>query len=214
MSDNRSAMIIPQERKGWIQRGLLLEWFTIGWMIVEGTVALASGVRAHSITLVAFGADSGIELLSGVVLLWRLDVEFRRGSSFSESTEKLAAKIAAALLIALSLYVVVSAIFGIVFRLQQEFSLPGLVVAALAIPTMYWLSRSKLDVAGKIGSRALRADAAESIACGWLSLVVVVGLCAQLAFRAWWVDSVTSLVIVYFLVREAREAWAGENCCA
>ena len=207
-------MLIPQEeRREWIQRGLLLEWFTIGWMIVEGGVALASGIRAHSLTLVAFGADSAIELLSGTVLLWRLDVELRREELFSEATERLAAKIAAALLVALSLYVAASAIVGIIFRAQQEFSLPGLVIAALAIPTMYWLSRSKLHVAGKIGSRALRADAAESIACGWLSLVVVLGLCAQLAFRVWWVDGVTSLVIVYFLVREAREAWEGEDCC-
>lgn len=206
-------MLIPQERRAWIQRGLLLEWFTIAWMIVEGGIALVSGIRAHSITLVAFGADSGIELLSGAVLLWRLDVELRRGELFAEATEKLAARIAATLLIALSLYVVISAIVGIIFRTQQEFSLPGLVVAALAIPTMYWLSRSKLHVAEKIDSRALRADAAESIACGWLSLVVVLGLCAQLAFRAWWVDSVTSLVIVYFLVREALEAWVGDDCC-
>lgn len=86
-------------------------------------------------------------------------------------------------------------------------------VALVAIPVMYWLSRSKLRVAEKIGSRALRADAVEAITCEWLSLVVVVGLAAQFLFHAWWIDGVTSLAIVMFLIREGREAWEGDDCC-
>jgi divalent metal cation (Fe/Co/Zn/Cd) transporter len=78
---------------------------------------------------------------------------------------------------------------------------------------MYVLSRQKLAVAEQLGSRALRADAIESITCGWLSSVVVIGLLAQLAFRAWWVDSAASLAIVYFLIKEGREAWNGGECC-
>lgn len=74
------------------------------------------------------------------------------------------------------------------------------------------LAKRKLAVAGRIGSRALRADAVESITCGWLAFVVVVGLLVQLALGAW-VDSVTSLAILWFLIKEAREAWAGEACC-
>jgi divalent metal cation (Fe/Co/Zn/Cd) transporter len=77
---------------------------------------------------------------------------------------------------------------------------------------MYLLAKRKIAVAAKIGSRALRADAMESITCGWLSFVVVAGLLAQLALGAWWIDSITSLAIVYFLVKEGREAWAVEEC--
>jgi hypothetical protein len=86
-------------------------------------------------------------------------------------------------------------------------------VTVLAIPVMYLLAKRKLAVAGRIGSRALRADAVESITCGWLAFVVVVGLLVQLALGAWWVDSVTSLAILWFFIKEAREAWAGEACC-
>ena len=78
---------------------------------------------------------------------------------------------------------------------------------------MYVLSRQKLALAEQLGSRALRADAIESITCGWLSFVVVIGLLAQLALGAWWVDSVASLAIVYFLIKEGREAWTGDGCC-
>jgi len=75
------------------------------------------------------------------------------------------------------------------------------------------LARRKIAIATQLGSRAMRADAAESITCGWLSLVVVVGLVADLMLGAWWVDAVTSLVIVGFVVKEAREAWSCEDCC-
>ena len=77
------------------------------------------------------------------------------------------------------------------------------------MPVMYFLARAKIRVADRIGSRALRADAVESIACGYLAAIVLVGLIAQWLFGAWWIDSVASLVIVVFVVKEARETWVG-----
>ncbi len=76
------------------------------------------------------------------------------------------------------------------------------------------LARRKITIATQLGSRAMRADAVESITCGWLSLVVVVGLIADLLLGAWWVDAVTSLAIVWFVIKEGREAWRGEDCCS
>ncbi len=76
---------------------------------------------------------------------------------------------------------------------------------------MYMLARAKMRVADQIDSRALRADAVESIACGYLAAVVFVGLLAQLLIGTWWIDSVTALAIVWFLIKEGREAWRGEN---
>ena len=94
-----------------------------------------------------------------------------------------------------------------------EFSVHGVLVATVAMPIKYVLARRKLDVASQLGSRAMRADAIESITCGWLSLVVVVGLLANWLFGAWWID-VTSLGIVWFVVKEARKAWSGEGGCS
>ena len=92
-----------------------------------------------------------------------------------------------------------------------ELSWPGLLVSLAAIPIMWLLSRRKLRIAAALGSRALRADAVESITCGWLSFVVLIGLLAQRALGAWWVDAVTSLVIVGLLLKEGREAWKAEE---
>lgn len=207
--------VAEKSRRTAVQGAFVLEWFTAGWMCIEAAVALASGVVAHSITLVAFGADSIIELLSAGVLIWRLDVELRQGRDFFEHAERRAARIGGALLGALAVYIMATSIWSLLHRTGESFSLPGLVLAVAAIPIMYILSKRKLLIASEIGSRALRADAIESITCGYLSVIVLVGLLAQLLLRAWWVDAVTSLAIVYFVAKEAREAWLDEDCgCA
>jgi divalent metal cation (Fe/Co/Zn/Cd) transporter len=194
-----------------IRAAFRLEWFTVGWMVVEAAVALASGVTAGSISLIAFGVDSQIELASAGVLIWRLNVELRRGQSVAEEAERTASRIGGALLFALAAYIVMAAGWSLSTRQGAEFSWPGLSVSLAAIPIMWLLSRRKLRVAEALGSRALRADAVESITCGWLSFVVLIGLLTQLALGAWWVDAATSLVIVWLLVKEGREAWAGEG---
>jgi divalent metal cation (Fe/Co/Zn/Cd) transporter len=203
---------VAQVRQDLVRQAFWLEWITIGWMTIEAAVAIASGLAAHSLTLLAFGVDSVIELVSAGVLIWRLAVELRHGQALSEHAERTASRIGGGLLFALAAYVVASAAWGLWTREGQEFSWPGLAVTTAAIPIMYVLARRKLAVADQLASRALRADAVESITCGWLSFVAVLGLLAQLAFGAWWIDQATSLVIVWFLVKEGREAWNAEGC--
>jgi divalent metal cation (Fe/Co/Zn/Cd) transporter len=201
------------DRTPLIREAFRLEWLTIGWMVIEAVVALAAGIAAGSLVLVAFGLDSVIELISAGVLMWRLSVELRHGQAFSEGAERIASRIGGALLLALAAYVVIAAAWNLWTRQAEAFSWPGLIVTALAIPIMRYLARRKLALAEKLGSRALRADAVEAITCGWLSFVAVVSLAAQAVLGFWWIDSVGSLAIVWFLVKEGREAWTGE-CCA
>ncbi len=201
------------QRAALVRRAFRLEYATVAWMVVEAAVAIGSGVAAGSVSLCAFGIDSLIELASAGTLIWRLTVELRRGQAFAEAAERRASRIAGVLLFALACYVVVAAGWKLWTRSGEEFSWPGLVVALLAMPIMYLLARRKLAVAAALGSRAMRADAIESVTCGWLSLIVVAGLLVQALTGAWWVDAATSLGIVFFVVREGREAWRGEACC-
>jgi divalent metal cation (Fe/Co/Zn/Cd) transporter len=208
-----SVVASSPDRTILIQHAFRLEWLTVGWMIIEAGVAIGAGVAAGSLTLTAFGLDSVIELASAGVLIWRLTVELRSGQSFSEKVERRASRIAGGLLFALAAYIVLGAGWGLWTQHKMAFSLPGLIIAAVAMPIMYLLARRKLAIAGQIGSRAMRADAVESITCGWLSAVVVVGLLADVLLHAWWIDPVASLGILWFVLREAREAWSGEDCC-
>ena len=199
-------------RASLVREAFRLEYLAVGWMAVEAGVAINSGIAAHSIALLAFGIDSLIELVSAGVLIWRLVIELRRGRSLAESAERSASRIGAVLLMALAAYVVAAAGWRMWMRQTAMFAWPGLVVGIAAMPIMWLLSRRKLRLAHELDSRALRTDAVESIACGWLSFVVVIGLVGQLALGAWWIDSMVSLAVVWLLVKEGREAWAGDEC--
>jgi divalent metal cation (Fe/Co/Zn/Cd) transporter len=189
-----------------VRQAFFLEYVTLAWMVIETAVAIGAGFAARSITLLAFGIDSVIELTSAAVLIWRLSIELQHGQSFGESAERVARRIGAALLFALAAYVVATAGWSLLTRQGASFSWPGLFISVAAIPVMWVLSRRKLRIAEALGSQALRTDAVESITCGWLSIVVVIGLLAQLVLGTWWVDSVISLAIVWLLVKEGWEA--------
>jgi len=207
------------ERVSLIRRAVLVEWLTISWMTVESAVAIWSGIIARSVSLTAFGLDSVIEMTSACVLIWRLNWELGHDCTDEEECQHLdrvelrASRIAALLLVAVCIYVVVEAGSKLWNRSGETFSIAGLAVAVVAIPVMLWLSAAKRRLGATLQSGSLSADAAQGVACWYLAVIVIVGLLAQRLFGLWWVDGIGSLVIVAFLLREAREAWAGSRCC-
>lgn len=196
-----------------VRRAFRLEAVTLAWLAIETSVGIAAGMAADSTSLFAFGLDSAIELLSAGVLIWRLRVELQHGRVFSERAEYVAARIAGALLLALAAYVVASAAEALWSGHGQAFSVAGLTITAAAIPVMYVLGTRKLDVARQIASRALRADAVESITCLYMAAIVLVGQAVQALTGWWWIDAVAALGIVWFVAREGLEAWRGEDAC-
>ena len=207
-------LVLPPrpDRLPLIREAFRLEWLTIGWMTIEAAVSIGAGISAGSLVVLAFGLDSLIELASAGVLMWRLSVELRHGRRFSERAELIASRIGGALLFALAAYVTVASLWRLYTGVGEAFSWPGFIVALIAIPAMRYLAYRKIAIAEKIGSRALRADAMEAVTCGWLSFVVVISLAAQWLTGAWWIEGAGSLAIVWFLVKEGREAWSGDDC--
>jgi divalent metal cation (Fe/Co/Zn/Cd) transporter len=195
---------------------LRLETWTIAWMVVEASVSIGAGIAAGSLLLVAFGADSIIELISGCVLYWRLRHEYRgdhRSEASLEALERRTGKIAGYLLYALSAYVVAQAVWGLMRQHEAETSLLGMAVAVVAAVGMPILAKAKIRVADRIDSPALRADAMETFTCGYLSWVLLGGLVANALLHWWWLDSVASLLVVPLLLREAKEAITGHCSC-
>jgi divalent metal cation (Fe/Co/Zn/Cd) transporter len=179
---------------------------------MEAVVSVEAGLYAGSVLLIAFGADSLIELISALVLLWRLRRETSAGPDDEIAVtriERRAASIAGVLLYILAVSVGIEAIVSLFHHHAAARSGPGLVVATMAAVGMPLLANAKLRVADQIGSRALRADAAEAITCGYLAWVLLAGLVANNVFRWWWLDGAAALILVPFLLREAREAVRG-----
>lgn len=199
-----------------LRAGLRLEAVSIAWMVIEAVVSVGAGIAAGSLLLVAFGADSVIELISAALLFWRLRQQMRGRLSDEtalEAVEQRTLRTAGFLLYALSLYVVAQAAYGLTHRHRAEMSWPGIAVAVVAAFGMPLLARAKLRVANQIDSRALRADAMEAFTCGFLSWALLAGLAANAVLHWWWLDSAAALAIVPLLVKEGREAVSGECQC-
>lgn len=200
-----------------VRLGVWIELVTIGWMLVEATVALGVGFATRSVSLQGFGIDSIIELLAGGILLWRLTIEQRGGTLVRiEQAEQRASYVTAVGLFALAVYIIGDSVLTFVTRTQPEASWwgVGLAVAAAIIMPVLW--QRKLRVARRIGSAALKADAACSVTCAYMSLTLLAGLLLNRFFGWWWADPLAGLALVYFIVREGREAWhearTGESC--
>lgn len=201
-------------RIGALRRGLRVEGISIAWMVVEAVVAIGVGITARSGAALAFGVDSLIELGAGGVLVWRLRAEFSGQDGDDLNTiERKAGRTVGAALFALAAYVVLQSLATLVLRIEPKPSLVGIGLALVALVGMPILARVKRHVAESINSSALRGDAACSITCAYLAATLLGGLALNALFGWWWADPVAGLGIVYFLIREAREAWSGDDCC-
>ncbi len=181
----------------------LLQWFTLGWMMVECGGSLLAAAQAHSVALLAFGSDSLIEMLSAIVVLLQFRPRFNLKKAHADRT-------AAVLLFALAVAVV--GIAALARTTSMETSWLGIGVTAVALvvmPALAWLKRKQ---ARKMNNRALAADATQSATCAYLAGVTLVGLVIYASWHIRWVDTVAALAAVPVLIVEGRRAWRGEGC--
>ena len=204
---------LPNQRQSWLRRGLLLEYLTVGWNILEGVIALAAGVLAGSPSLIGFGVDSVVESISGGVLAWRLRSELHgEGNEEAyEAIERRAEQFVGIAFLALAAYVAFDAVASLLNGDRPAISPVGIAVTAVSIAVMLWLARAKRAAGTALGSRALLADANQTQACWYLSFTTLAGLALNAVFGLWWADPVAALVIVVFLVREGLEALRSEE---
>lgn len=204
----------PAGREALLGRALRLEYLTVGWNVVEGVIALVAAAAAGSVVLVGFGVDSFVECTSGAVLVWRLLAERRaRDHEEIERLDRRAHRLVGLSLFGLAAFVAFEAARSLWKGDRPEPSLVGIAVIVVSLGAMIWLARAKRRTALELGSRALEADAFQTTACWWLSLITLAGLGLNTALGWWWADPVAALGMTWFLVREGREAWRREECC-
>jgi divalent metal cation (Fe/Co/Zn/Cd) transporter len=199
------------DRPELLRRGRVLEYLTVGYNSLEGLIAVGSGLLAGSITLVGFGFDSAIEVISGLALLWRLrpgvDAERR------EAAERTALRIVGVSFLVLAAYVLFDAGKSLFRHEAPKESVPGIALAVASLVVMPLLVRAKRRVARELRSSALAADAKQTELCTWLSAILLGGLVATAVAGWWWADPVAALVMVPIIAREGIEALRGKTCC-
>jgi divalent metal cation (Fe/Co/Zn/Cd) transporter len=189
-----------------IRRIQRVQTVTIAWMSVEAAVSLFSAWRERSPALLAFGGDSAIELFSAAVVLW----SFR--TTAHENAESRAARVAGSLLFALAAFVAASSVTSLLGYSEPEPTFLGISILLVAAVVMPWLAKEKRRLSATTGSAALRADAAQSALCAYLSLIALAGLAINAIWHVKWADPIAALVVVPFVIWEGREAMRGKAC--
>jgi len=192
-----------------VRRARFLARLGLVWHGIEAAVAVTAGIAAGSIALIGFGADSVVESIAGVVLLWR----FGGSRHASEDAERTAHRLIAVSFWVIAAWIGFEAVRQLVAGSHPEVSWVGIGLAAVTLVTMPPLAIAKGRVAERLHSAATKAEGRQNMLCAYLSGALLVGLGANAIAGWWWADPLTALLIAALAVREGREAWRGEACC-
>lgn len=202
-----TATALTDARRGVLRRRI--RWIvsiTIGYNLIEAVVAITAGSAASSAALVGFGLDSTIEVLSAVAVAW----QFTRKDP--ERWEKGTLRVIAVAFFALAAYVTVSSLLALVGAVNVKHSPFGIILTAVSVVIMPFLSLAERRAGKEIGSATAVADSKQTLICTYLSAAVLIGLVLNSAFGWWWADPIAGLVIAVFAMREGLEAWKGDAC--
>ena len=191
------------------RRVKLLSWFSLGWMTLEGGIAILAGVLAGSIALIGFGIDSAIEGFASAIIVWR----FTGHRMFSESAERRAQKLVALQFFLLAPYVAFESVKALLSGEHADTSVLGIALAASSVVIMPYLGVAKQRLADQLGSAATKGEGRQNMLCAYLAGALLLGLLGNALFGAWWLDPAVGLLIAAVAVKEGAEAWRGEGCC-
>ncbi|MGW0331529.1 cation transporter [Streptomyces sp. NPDC003011] len=211
MSTTLSLGPAPDRRARLARRIRLLVAATIMYNVVEATVAIVAGTLASSAALIGFGLDSVVEVSSAAAVAWQFSAT---DHAVREAREKTALRVIALSFLALAAYVSVDSVRALTGTGDAEHSTPGIVLAAVSLAVMPFLSAAQRRAGRELGSVSVVADSRQTLLCTYLSAVLLLGLVANSALGWSWADPIAALVIAAVAVKEGRDAWRGDGCCA
>lgn len=209
MSASTSAPIrvLGPIRKRVLQRRIrIIVAITITYNLIEAVIAITAGTVASSAALIGFGLDSVVEVLSAAAIAWQF------AAPDPEKREKVALRVIAFSFFGLAAYVIVDASLSLFGLREAEHSPVGIVLAAISLAIMPFLSWFERRTGTELGSASAIADSKQTLICTYLSAALLVGLLLNTLLGWAWADSVAALVIAVFAIREGIEAWKGDTC--
>jgi divalent metal cation (Fe/Co/Zn/Cd) transporter len=196
------------ERERLAARVRMLSWASLGYMTLEGTVAILAGILAGSVALIGFGIDSAIEGFASAIIVWR----FTGHRVFSDAAETRAQKLVAIQFFILAPYVGFESVKALIEGERPDVSWLGIALSASSLVVMPYLGIAKQRLADRLGSAATKGEGRQNMLCAYLAGALLVGLLGNAAVGAWWLDPAVGLLIAAVAVQEGREAWRGEGC--
>jgi divalent metal cation (Fe/Co/Zn/Cd) transporter len=206
-----SSLAAPVPAAAWrraARMAVLLSWASLFYMAVEGGVGVWQGIAAGSVALVGWGLASFIEGIASAIVIWR----FTGSRRLSDDAERRAQKLVAAQFFVLAPYVLVESVKTLIDGGHAQITVIGMALTATSVVLMPLLGTAKHRLAERLGSTATAGEGTQNVLCGIQAAAVLVGLAANAALGAWWLDPLIGLFIALVAVKEGREAWRGESC--
>jgi divalent metal cation (Fe/Co/Zn/Cd) transporter len=203
-----AAAVTPEDRARLGRRAQLLAGASVSYNLVEGVIAITAGLVAGSVALIGFGLDSAVEVSSGLIILW----QFRH--RLPESREQQALRLIAVSFLALAAYVTFESVRALVTGAEPESSPVGIALAVASLMVMPFLAWAQRRTGKALHSGSVVADSNQTLLCTYMSAVLLVGLALNAALGWWWADPLAGLAIAAIALKEGRDAWRGEGCCA
>lgn len=205
------------DRKQLLKTAFWLAIITIAYNVIEGLFSIYFGISDEALSLLGFGIDSLVEVISGAGILHMVIRMQKSGDESSDAFERRALRITGFSFLVLSIGLLAGAVINIIQDSAPQTTIPGIVVSILSILTMFFLMRFKLNIGKKLGSDAIIADANCTKTCFYLSIILLLSSLLYEFFRISYIDIAGSLGIAYFAAREGIEAFqkaAGKNTCS
>jgi divalent metal cation (Fe/Co/Zn/Cd) transporter len=190
------------------RRARLLSWISLGWLGIEGAIAIVVAVLAGSVALLGFGIDSAIEALASIIVVWR----FSGARTVSTTAETTAQKAVAVSFFLLAPYIAAESVRTVVVERHAETSWLGVTLAVVSLMWCPALGVMKTRLGVRLNSAATTGEGRQNLLCAYLAVAVLVGLLANTLFGIWWLDPAVGLLIAALAVREGRRAWQGQTC--
>jgi divalent metal cation (Fe/Co/Zn/Cd) transporter len=190
------------------RRAKLLAGLSVTYNVIEAIIAITAGLVAGSVALVGFGLDSVVEVSSGLIILWQFS------HRIPESRERQALRLLAFSFFALAAYVGFESARALIFGADPDASTIGIVLAAVSLVVMPFISYAQRRTGKALGSNAVYADGTQTLLCTYLSAVLLVGLVLNATLGWSWADPIAGLIIAAVAAREGLEAWRGDGCCS
>jgi divalent metal cation (Fe/Co/Zn/Cd) transporter len=181
-----------------LQRGLWLEYVTLGWNVVGVVVLALAALAAHSVALAGFGLDSLIEILASTVVVWQL-------TDTVGDREHMAMRIIGAAFLALAIYIAAQATYVLVTGGPPAPSLPGIAWTAMTCLVMLGLALGKARTGAALSNPVLQTEGRVTLVDAYLAGAVLIGLVLNAELGWWWADPFAGFVIVFYGL---KEGWA------
>lgn len=192
-----------------------LSLFTIFYNILEGIISMILGVKDETLSLFGFGADSFIEVISGIGIAGMI-IRIRQNPNSPKSKFEInALKITGTSFYLLSVGLLFGIVFNIINHIKPSTTIGGVIISLVSIVVMIWLMNAKKNVGTKLDSEAIIADSNCTKVCVYMSLVLLVSSFIYELTGFAYVDSFGAAGLAYFSISEGKEAFEkakGKKC--